>query len=284
MRLWRPSWPLLAATLATACGGPTRPATLELSGFVEAGEGYHYEAWLEGEDETVSIHRFDGSEAVIQLEIEEEIVKLANSSVAHFFVTLQPSSVSEPSVHTVVREGFRWNVEGYEYQSKAIPFDAWYEAGCCPPSYQVSTPTTSTQDDEALGIWWFGFDIQPYRALGPHWVFEGWVITAEGRFSTGRFRDQQPDDDGAGPGAGPEPGYDAPGQDFIDPPLSLHGARVEVTVEPEPDNSPEPFAFMRWGTDFPADANTGPNTALPFGYGADVRQPTATLSIPYVEE
>ena len=86
------------ATLATACGAPGRPTTLELSGFVEAGEGYHYEAWLELEDGPVSILQFDGSEVRIDFEIEETTPESAGS--ARFSVTLQPDDASEPSAHT----------------------------------------------------------------------------------------------------------------------------------------------------------------------------------------
>ena len=49
------------------------------------------------------------------------------------------------------------------------------------------------------------------------------------------------DDDGAGPGAGPNGAPPFPGQDFIRPPMSLIGGAVVISVEPVPDNSPMPF-------------------------------------------
>ncbi len=282
MRLPRPTWLLLAA-LAPACSVPGRPATLELTGFVDAGEGHHYEAWLEQDGNAVSVHRFEGTEGTTEIEIDDEVLEGAGQ--ARFFVTLQADDASGPSAHVIVEApAARQNVEGFEYRFEAIPFDAWYDIACCKPDYQIATPTTASEDDEASGVWWSGFDIQPYESLEPQWVFEGWVITEQGRFSTGRFRGQAPDHDGPGPGAGPEPGYDAPGQDFIDSALNLLGAKVEITVEPEPDNSPEPFVFAAWGDDVRTDADTGPGSSYPFPYDFDIRQPGAVLSVPYEEE
>ncbi len=278
----RHSWLLLAGLLVPACSVPGRPATLELSGFVEAGEGHHYEAWLELEDGTVSLHQFDGTEGTIDIEIEDEALESAGSG--RFLVTLQEDGTSGPSEHVVVEAPVRSYVGDYEFQSEAVPFDAWYDIACCKPRFEISTPTTASEDDEAFGVWLFGFDIQAYESLEPQWVFEGWVITPEGRFSIGRFRDQRPDSDGAGPGAGPESGYDAPGQDFIDEQVSLLGAQIEITVEPEPDNSPEPFSLAAWGVELRPDESTGPNSGYSFPHDFDVRQPGAVLSVPYDED
>ncbi|MBA3820166.1 MAG: hypothetical protein H0X17_14830 [Deltaproteobacteria bacterium] len=62
--------------------------------------------------------------------------------------------------------------------------------------------------------------------------------------STGRFLSGMgADSDGAGPTAGPLAGPPRPGQDFINPPRTLIGARVVITVEPEPDDAATAFAI-----------------------------------------
>lgn len=74
------------------------------------------------------------------------------------------------------------------------------------------------------------------------WAYEGWVVTAAGPVTTGRFLTPNgADSDGGGPTAGPLAGPPRPGQDFINPPMNLVGATIAITVEPQPDNSPAPF-------------------------------------------
>ena len=62
--------------------------------------------------------------------------------------------------------------------------------------------------------------------------------------STGRFlTPSEADSDGAGEAAGPDSPPPFPGQDYIDPPMPLIGYAAVISVEPEPDNDPGPFAI-----------------------------------------
>jgi hypothetical protein len=54
---------------------------------------------------------------------------------------------------------------------------------------------------------------------------------------------QAADSDGAGATSGPDDAPPFPGQDFIDPPVSLLGFAAVISVEPEPDDSPAPFVL-----------------------------------------
>jgi hypothetical protein len=82
------------------------------------------------------------------------------------------------------------------------------------------------------------------RALPDGWRYEGWVVTPDSAVSTGRFRFvSSADSDGPGPAAGPDAGPEYPGQDFIDPAMTLPGYDLLITIEPEPDNSPGPFSM-----------------------------------------
>lgn len=112
--------------------------------------------------------------------------------------------------------------------------------------YILATPSTPAADDYALGVWFVrsGAPSLTLPALPSGWVYEGWVTTGDGVLSTGRFKTASGmDSDGAGPTAGPQAGPPFPGQDFIDPPVNLVGRRVIITVEPEDDDSPKPFAI-----------------------------------------
>ncbi len=76
------------------------------------------------------------------------------------------------------------------------------------------------------------------------WRYEGWVVSLDGPLSTGVFTNPAAaDSDAGGPYAGPNLTPPFPGQDFVNPPLDLVGLTAVISVEPDPDNSPAPFAL-----------------------------------------
>ena len=100
------------------------------------------------------------------------------------------------------------------------------------------------------GIWWLDPAGGPDASLTlpqlpAGWMYEGWVVGADGPISTGRFTAAADlDSDGAGPTAGTEAIPPFPGQDFVDPAIDLtSGYAAVISIEPEPDNGPAPFAF-----------------------------------------
>jgi hypothetical protein len=134
--------------------------------------------------------------------------------------------------------------------------------------FSLMAPTSP--GDSASGVWFVdgqtplltqGLRNLPAPPAG--WVYEGWAIPpiveiipdqndAVGiAYSTGRFlRADTSDFDGAGPNSGSAPGLNFPGQDFIihapgGPPAAadLRGWSFRITLEPEEDNSPNPFCL-----------------------------------------
>jgi hypothetical protein len=88
--------------------------------------------------------------------------------------------------------------------------------------YILNSPTTSNA--ECLRGLWFrddqGNSMTPNLNLpgGSGWKYQAWLynIQSQQYYSMGRFRNfNAADEDGAGPCAGPDPGYDVPGQDWI---------------------------------------------------------------------
>ncbi len=76
------------------------------------------------------------------------------------------------------------------------------------------------------------------------WVYEGWVVGPGGPVSTGYFTSVSGhDSDMGGPTAGPDPTPPFPGQDFINPLVSLIGFAAVISIEPMPDNNPGPFTL-----------------------------------------
>ncbi len=146
--------------------------------------------------------------------------------------------------------------------------------------YILNTPSSAETADYNQGIWFLDPDAGPGESLilpelPEGWVYEGWVVNVHGPVTTGRFTDPAaPDSDMGGPAAGPEDVPPFPGQDFIDPPKILtDGHTAVISVEPEPDNSPDPF-FLKPLTDLTInDVGAGTlqsmmNTAENLPYGA----------------
>ena len=70
------------------------------------------------------------------------------------------------------------------------------------------------------------------------------MVGDDGPVSTGRFTSADgADSDDAGPTSGADAGPPFPGQDFIDPAVSIAGFAAVISVEPDPDDSPAPFAL-----------------------------------------
>ncbi|MFT6628414.1 MAG: hypothetical protein ACJA1R_001675 [Flavobacteriales bacterium] len=120
-------------------------------------------------------------------------------------------------------------------------------------TFILATPTTMAMEDFAQGIWYLDPANGPAASLSlpelpSGWVYEGWVVGADGPVSTGRFSAAMGmDSDGAGATAGPDGAPPFPGQDFIDPAVSLIGYTAVISVEPQPDDSPAPFALKPLG-------------------------------------
>lgn len=134
-------------------------------------------------------------------------------------------------------------------------------------SFHLATPTDNdgaTAPDDNFGVHFrlrgvsldlFGQSLD-LPALPAGWVYEGFVEDrASGRlYSTGRFRDPGGPDSSHAlvPSAGDRPGFNLPGQDFVNDVMPAMYAAAQansissvfVTIETEPDDSPAP-SFLR---------------------------------------
>ena len=129
-----------------------------------------------------------------------------------------------------------------------------YELSSATGKCTITSTTSSNPADSNSGVWFFEksgtteASLKNLPGLTGGWRYEGWVIEPSlppKFYSTGRFtRADSMDSDGAGPGRGPGVAPNFPGQDFLTgTPLrpDLRTYRFLVTIEPEPDNSPDPF-------------------------------------------
>ena len=153
-------------------------------------------------------------------------------------------------------------------------------------SYILATPTDTETDlnNQTKGLWFVTGSIteglSDLPALNAGWKYEGWVVVDGTPISTGTFSDTGVSDDNAMTnefGGTTGTAYSFPGEDFLNGmsgdvefnnDFTLLGQTVVISVEPNPDNSPAPFALKPLAGMIPAgytlfstltmDTTTGP--------------------------
>ena len=259
---------LLAMTVVTGCGvnapsgggdndddtgngddaADMTTLAVEFDGLEALGDDYVYEGWLVVDDMPVSTGRFQVNEDGMP-SVSEFMVPAADADAAtQFVLTIEPATDDDPApadTHVLAGDFDGDSAELTIGHPAALGTDLAEAAG----AFIMETPTTADiADDYAQGIWWLDLDAGPGPALDlpelpAGWMYEGWVVTGEGPVSTGRFTmPDMADSDGPGMTSGPDDAPPFPGQDFIDPPVSLIGLAAVISVEPDPDDSPAPFA------------------------------------------
>lgn len=113
----------------------------------------------------------------------------------------------------------------------------------------------------ANGVWFVSDAMLGTPSLGlppapGSWRYAAWITDGTQTLPLGTFTDPAAPDSDAGTFAGAGPagiGYEAPGQDFVNAfttpgtePLDLASGQwtVSITLEPEPDDSPDPFPLV----------------------------------------
>jgi len=229
--------------------GSSQVLELNFAGLEPLGAASVYEGWLIVNSLPVSTGRFnlDGNGQTAPTHFLVDATDAAQATA--FVLTIEPAlnDPPEPAATHVLAGAWDGTMAPLSIgHPAALGDDFSLAAG----DFILETPTTSgTPGDYDQGIWW----LDPAGGPGPSlslpmlpagWVYEGWVVDMGGPISTGRFvMASGADSDGAGASSGPDPAPPFPGQDFITPPLSLIGLTAVISVEPEPDDSPAPFAL-----------------------------------------
>jgi hypothetical protein len=245
---------LIAATMLAASSSPALAAPaadmadfkLSVKGLEDLGKGWVYEGWLivGGKPVSTGVFTIDdkGSQSQTSFPVEADALGKATT----FVLTIEPSPDNDPApsdVH-VLGGNFRGKTAQLTLAHSAALGNAFRAAR---GSYVLAVPSDAATS-YTNGIWFENPKTARASFILPKlpkgWVYEGWVVGPDGPISTGRFADpSKADSDGAGPTAGKSGAPALPGQDFVDPPVSLIGYAAVISIEPEPDNSPAPFAF-----------------------------------------
>ena len=264
--------------------GYTSPVAFTFDGLEPLGDGFVYEGWVIIDDAPVSTGRFsldaDGTQTLLSDSLVEDV-----STASAVVLTIEPAEGDDPApadAHVLAGDVVDGAAELNVYHPAALGLD-FADAG---GEFVLATPTTDTLDDELSGIWYIrlsptrqGLDL-PELPAG--WVYEGWAVIDGQPVTTGRFTDPGAADDFNGFSGTDDTGPALPGEDFIINapdgltfPVDLTGSTVVISIEPEIDDSPAPFAFKPLAAEVPE--GIGDHEAILFGEGPGFPTGGATL-------
>ena len=275
-------------------GGPsTSEITLSISGLEDLGATAQYEGWVITSEGPVSTGTFTVN-ANGELSATTFTVNQADlDDATKFVLTVEPIPDTDPapSAQKLIAGDFSGNMASLSTSTTPALGDFSNAAG----TYFLRTPTDEpnpgnpNNGNDFNGVWFGAPGMPPTAnftlpALGDGWVYEGWLVTANGPISTGTFTDFG-DRDSGNPFSGTEynMGPPIPGEDFFNAngssetfPIDVRGKTVVISVEPVPDNSPAPFLLKPLVSMIAADAATAPAV---HNFGQNLSSlPTGTVS------
>lgn len=234
--------------------GASPPATetlsMDFTGLEDLGADQVYEGWLIVDGMPVSTGTFTVDAMGEPVPATSTVAADDAARATAFVLTLEPAVDPDPApsaVHILAGDFAGDTAALTTDHADAIGTDFSSSAG----TFILATPTTMADTtDEDQGIWFLDPSGGGPSAsltlptLPAGWRYEGWVVVGGTPVSTGTFTDVAAvDSDGAGASAGPDGAPPFPGQDFISPAMVLTGGTAVISVEPDPDNSPAPFAI-----------------------------------------
>ena len=242
---------LLLSVFAVAPAFAAGYAFLEVegNGLEDLGYGWAYEGWVIVNGAPVSTGVFTVSADGMLSQRQFAVHVDAPEMVEAFVLTIEPVPDADPApsaVHLLAGDFSNGSAMATVGHPAALGDDFLSASG----PYILNAPSGGGNAEYFNGIWWLDPNTGPgptlqIPALPAGWAYEGWVVGPDGPLSTGRFTSASgADSDGAGITGGPAAFPPFPGQDFINPPMDLTGGYAAViSVEPDPDNSPNPFVL-----------------------------------------
>ncbi len=282
---------LLAACSQTTPVAKSSTLTLQTSGLETLANGFHYEGWaiVDGAPVTTGKFNIDSDGNIVDLDgsaVSEFKVDSDISNASDIVLTIEPNGDTDTiPATTKVLGGALSN--GSSSLTASHPAALGNDFSSAAGKFILATPTTATDDDEFSGVWFIDLSSGSPAAglslptLPAGWEYEGWVVIDGAPVTTGRFTSATGADD-AEPFSGPLGGPPFPGEDFVANdarfPTNLLGNPVVISIEPEADDSPAPFAFKPLAGPSPADGDHHVTYDLGQNLGSF---PTATASVVY---
>ena len=226
--------------------------TLNINELEDVGENFIYENWLIVNGSPVSAGKFSVNTEGVLSKTLFTIPSTVLDNATQYVLTVEPDQDTDPTpskVH-VLAGGFISNSAEVSIEhSAALGTNFSTAAG----NYILATPTDgNSSNNETSGVWWLDNSSGTEEVgltlpeLPEGWEYEGWAVIDGTPVSTGKFTSVSGADstkDFSGTTSGPQ----FPGEDFLMNapegltfPLDLSGKTVVISVEPNPDTSPDP--------------------------------------------
>ena len=248
---------------------PSEPTTsslsLNVSGLEDLGSSAMYEGWImvDGAPKTTGTFSVDGTGKLSKSSFDIDSDDL--SSATAFILTIEPNPDPSPNpsdVHIIAGDFNGTSASLSVGHGAALGDDFSSISG----NYILATPTNGSDTDEKSGIWFLdltsgtpavGLDLP---TLPAGWKYEGWTVINGVPVTSGTFTSVTAVDD-ADPFSSTMPGPPFPGEDYLVNapsgltfPTDLSGGTAVISIEPDPDNSPNPFTLKPLVKMIPSDA------------------------------
>ena len=269
-------------------GSSTKNLTLNLTGLEDLGSGYVYESWLILESGPVSVGTFSVNASGVLSKTSFSVNANTLSNALAYVLTIEPNpdpNTAPSSVHILAGD-FTNNATSATVSTNhqsALGTDFTGATG----KYFLASPTDADVTNEKSGVWWLDPTTPGSLAgltlptLPSGWKYEGWAVIGTTPVSTGKFTSASGSDE-SGKFSGPNPGPQVPGEDFLMAapagltfPTDLSGQKVVISVEPDPDNSLNPFLLKPLVAMVPANAMQ--HTLLSMGNNAAASNPSGSV-------
>ncbi len=246
---------------------------LDVSALPALDGGLHYEGWVIVDGAPVSTGKFQVDEGLaVDLDgnaIDHHGHSVDVSAASAVVITIEPAGDTDtvPALTKIVGGDV---VDGSAELTVAHPAALGSDFADAAGSFILATPTDDDDSNDLSGVWFLTMPGPEAGLTLPElpegWVYEGWAVIDGSPISTGRFTDVAgPDDSSAFSGPNDAPPF--PGEDFlvnapegVEFPTNLQGATIVISIEPDPDDSPAPFAFKPLVGEVPADAEAAPTS------------------------
>ena len=265
----------------------TSSLNLNISGLEDLGSTQAYEGWIIVNGSAISTGVFTVNSSGVLSKTSFEVGKEDLNNATAFVLTIEPVPDMDPkpsSVHILAGDFSGTSSALTVGHASALGSDFSSAAG----TYILATPTDGGgMTDESSGVWWLNPSTGPGAGLSlptlpAGWKSEGWAVINGTPLSTGKFTSVTGSDESA-PFSGSTPGPMFPGEDFLMNapmgltfPTDLSGSKVVISIEPEPDNSPNPFLLKPLVADVPNSAAT--HTAMMMTNNTAATNPTGNAT------
>jgi hypothetical protein len=230
----------------------TEMLQLSFTGLQDLGPNARYEGWIIVNGAAISTGKFRVTPSGMIAPAIFNVDRAQLMAATKFVLTIEPmpDPSAAPSGIKILAGDFSASTATLTVgHMDAIGNDFTSPTG----KFLLATPTTATMTDEKSGVWFIDNTsgspmpglVIPILPSG--WKYEGWTVINGTALTSGKFLFPNMADMAA-PFSGSLPGPPFPGEDYVANapagftfPTDLSGSTIVVTIEPNPDFSPDPF-------------------------------------------